>query len=56
MQQILVSYEAPIRSNLQKKNTGSVGAMILSGPLENIDINIDIKMRRPFNLQRFASL
>ena len=33
MQPILVSCEAPFRSNLQKKNTGPVGVMTLTGPV-----------------------
>ena len=38
MQPILVSYKAPVRSNLQK-NTGPVGAMALTGPVVIVSIN-----------------
>ena len=37
MQPILVAYEAQFRSNLQKKNTGPVGAMLHDSVLHNVD-------------------
>ena len=39
MQPILVSYEAPFRSNLQKKIAGPVGVMAFTGPV-GLKINI----------------
>ena len=38
MQPILVSYEAPFRSNLQI-NTGPIGAMTLTGPQRLVAFN-----------------
>ena len=42
MQPILVSYEAPFRSNLQK-NTGPVGGMALTGPVAFIFFKREMK-------------